>query len=145
MSTVEDVTDNIGDVNPSAQHAANAQPATNVQQAAAKADEPPVPTESAPAKPSEQAKAPVWTWNGAILAVRAQYKDALAAVSLQYDPIIRDGSVIEYYLPGSSNLLAQGRIRIGNQIVTDQSGNAYLPVAISDINYPRQQSIVRFQ
>lgn len=79
----------------------------------------------------------------AIKVISAHYNGAINEVTYEMDHIVRDGSIIDFYLPGSRTRIAQGRIWVSPSVVFDKDHNGFLPIAVRDITYTPLTNTVR--
>lgn len=66
-----------------------------------------------------------------------QYGNAFNNIIYQLEPVLRDGSVVRFCLPGNNMELAQGVIRFGTDPFFDKDHNAAVPVVVYNLSYPR--------
>lgn len=109
-------------------------PSTQAAPAQTTAASPAQPTQTQPERPAELGPNSL---GDACLIISKHFGGSLTNIQYEFEHVVRDGSVITYFLPNSRTVIAQGRVWLSPRpIWHDESrSNAYLQIGVRDIVY----------
>ena len=97
-----------------------------------------VPTSAAkPSQPERPAELGPNTLGEACVIISKHFGGSITGLQYEFEHVVRDGSVITYYLPNSRTVIAQGRVWMSPRPIwhDDTRNNAYLQIGVRDIVY----------
>jgi hypothetical protein len=109
----------------------------------------PAPTgTSAPTQLQSQRTVPIehgpLTIREACSVVSQHYGGTFSKIQYNFEPIVRENSIVTFQVPGGGFDLAQGMIRSLGQPVFDKEHNMFLPMAVYNLMFPRIPTPVSF-
>ena len=84
------------------------------------------------------------TLKDACVIVANKYNGMFNQLQYQLEPIVRDGGIVRFMTTGGQMELASGVLRTAPDVIYDDKHNAFLPLVVYNISYPRQPTPVKF-